>query len=143
MSKETRLVARLKAMTGLTALTSTRIYPLIVPQGQTLPAVVYQLLSCNPVNDSTSTSGTRAYSFRVMPMAEASDSAAGYYAMVAVADAIIGDESRTSPTGLSGWTDADGDIWHLDSMSDVLGEIESGQDVLRVYAREMIFSVWL
>lgn len=142
MSKETVLVARLKAMTGLTALVSTRIWPLTAPQGAALPLVLYELVSETLVNDSTGTTKTRECEFRIVAFAEANDSASGYSAMVAVADAIKGDEARTSGTGLSGWTDAAGDVWHLMSQSDNSGELEAGTDVLQVYAREMVFNVW-
>jgi hypothetical protein len=39
---ETVLFTRLSTYAGLIALTSTRIYPLIMPQNPTLPAVTYQ-----------------------------------------------------------------------------------------------------
>lgn len=39
---ETAIVTRLNAYGGLTALTSMRIYPLILPQEPTYPAVTYQ-----------------------------------------------------------------------------------------------------
>lgn len=137
MSKEARLVARLKALLG------SKVWPLIVPQGQTLPATVYELSTEQPVNDSTGTTKARKKEFLVVPMAAASESQSGYDAMVALADLVIGNETRGSESGLSGWTDADGDVWHLDSVSDTLGEMLMGEDVLRVYAREMIFSVWV
>jgi hypothetical protein len=39
------LFTRLSAHGGLTALVGTRIYPVIMPQGATKPAVTYQLIS--------------------------------------------------------------------------------------------------
>src|SRR4030042_5808294 len=39
---ETVIYTRLSGYAGLIALTSTRIYPLILPQSPTLPAVTYQ-----------------------------------------------------------------------------------------------------
>ncbi len=44
MSAETELYAALSGFAGLTALVSTRIYPDAVPEGNALPAVVYQRL---------------------------------------------------------------------------------------------------
>ena len=39
---EAAIFTRLSGYAGLTALTSTRIYPVILPQGPTYPAVTYQ-----------------------------------------------------------------------------------------------------
>lgn len=44
------LVAHLEADSDLSALIGTRIYPQILPQGGTLPAVVYQLISRTPAS---------------------------------------------------------------------------------------------
>ena len=48
MSIESTLYTRLSTFAGLTALVSTRIYPLIAPQGVTYPAVTYQRISTMP-----------------------------------------------------------------------------------------------
>lgn len=45
MSLETALVTALRAHSGLAALVAQRIYPVRLPQGATLPAVVYQRIS--------------------------------------------------------------------------------------------------
>lgn len=45
MTVETALYNYLSGFAGLVALVSTRIYPLILPQTPTLPAVVYQQVS--------------------------------------------------------------------------------------------------
>ena len=45
---EATLYTRLSTFAGLTALVSTRIYPLICPQGVTYPAVTYQRISTMP-----------------------------------------------------------------------------------------------
>ena len=42
---EETLYTRLSTFAGLTALVSTRIYPVIMPQGIDKPALVYQLIS--------------------------------------------------------------------------------------------------
>lgn len=42
---ESTLYSRLTSYSGLTALVSTRIYPLVAPQGVIYPAVVYQRIS--------------------------------------------------------------------------------------------------
>jgi len=45
---ESTLYTRLSTFSGLTALVSTRIYPLVCPQGVTYPAVVFQRISTMP-----------------------------------------------------------------------------------------------
>lgn len=42
---EETIYSRLSGFAGLTALVSTRIYPIILPQGVTYPAVTYQRIS--------------------------------------------------------------------------------------------------
>jgi len=44
MNAEKALYARLTAVTGVTDLVSTRIYPVQIPQDATLPAITYRLL---------------------------------------------------------------------------------------------------
>lgn len=44
------LIAHLNAYAGLTALVSTRMYPLILPQSPTLPAITFQQISRAPVH---------------------------------------------------------------------------------------------
>lgn len=45
MTIEADLYTRLSGFAGLTALVSTRIYPLVIPQDGALPAVAYQRIS--------------------------------------------------------------------------------------------------
>lgn len=45
---ETTLFTRLSTFAGLMALIATRIYPIIMPQGVTYPAVTYQRISTQP-----------------------------------------------------------------------------------------------
>lgn len=45
MSLETAVVAHLLAQPGFTALIGNRLYPMVIPQGGTLPAVTYQRIS--------------------------------------------------------------------------------------------------
>lgn len=47
MSVESQIVARLTGFVGLTALISSRVYPVIIPQKTSLPAVCYQRISTN------------------------------------------------------------------------------------------------
>jgi len=45
MTIEEGLYSRLQAVAGVTALVSTRVYPLLVPQEASLPAIAYQRIS--------------------------------------------------------------------------------------------------
>lgn len=45
MSLETAVTAHLLAQPGLTALIGNRLYPMVIPQTATLPAVTYQRIS--------------------------------------------------------------------------------------------------
>ena len=47
MSVESQIVSRLAAVSGVTALIASRVYPVIIPQNATLPAVCYQRVSTN------------------------------------------------------------------------------------------------
>lgn len=53
----TALIAHLEAHAGLNNLVDTRIYPLILPQNGTLPAVVYQLISRTGADTRTEAAG--------------------------------------------------------------------------------------
>jgi len=50
MTAETEARAAVVAATGVTALVGTRVYPMKLPQGATLPAVTYQRAGTAPVN---------------------------------------------------------------------------------------------
>lgn len=50
MSAETTLYGVLAADAGVTALAGTRIYPLLLPQEPTLPAITYQRISTTAVH---------------------------------------------------------------------------------------------
>lgn len=48
MSIESLLYTRLTTHAGLSALVSTRVYPIVLPQGCTLPAVAYERIATPP-----------------------------------------------------------------------------------------------
>lgn len=48
---ETAIYSVLSADTTITAATSSRIYPVVMPQNVTFPAITYQRINSNPVND--------------------------------------------------------------------------------------------
>lgn len=61
MSLESEIYSRLSSYAGLTALTSTRIYPVILPQNVAMPAVSFQKVSAlRPSNFSIDTGDVRA-----------------------------------------------------------------------------------
>lgn len=70
MTIEEALYAELAAYSGLSALVSTRIYPMRLPQDSTLPAVVYYRMSAGRENDFTGATGLAHPTFRVITWAE-------------------------------------------------------------------------
>lgn len=62
---EEALVSILKAHAGLNALVSGRVYPVLLPQPPTLPAVTYQLISDERDYTLDGDDGTRTASFQV------------------------------------------------------------------------------
>lgn len=57
MSIETGLYSELTTDVDVAALVSTRVYPLTLPQGYTLPAITYQRVSTERLRDLTGSSG--------------------------------------------------------------------------------------
>ena len=57
MTLEEGLYAHLVADSGVAALVSTRVYPLLVPQDATLPAIAYQRISGPRDHSHTGTTG--------------------------------------------------------------------------------------
>ncbi len=54
MSADSKLYTRMANYSGISTLVGTRIYPLILPQNVTFPAVVYQRISGTAQNGTTS-----------------------------------------------------------------------------------------
>jgi len=125
---QTRLVAKLKATTAVTAIVSTRIYPVLRPAGTALPAVVYQVLSNNPVNTAGGSTTTREMRLTV-------DCIAGTYAGAWALANVVRD-------ALSGWVDDSGDVWHLDSETDSPGDLGPGQEEQVTYGVNQDYLVW-
>ena len=125
---QTRLVAKLKATAAVTALVSTRIYPMLRPQGTALPAIVYGVTSNTPTNTAGGSSTTREMRITI-------DCLAGTYAGAwALANAV-----RDT---LSGWVDSSGDVWHLDSENDGPGDLGPGQEEYVGYSVSQDYLVW-
>lgn len=125
---QTRLVAKLKATSGVTSLVSTRIYPMLRPAGSILPAIAYQVTSNNHVNSAGGTTTTREMRITV-------DCIAGTYAGAwALADAVR--------TALSGWVDSSSCVWHLDDESDGAEVLGPGQEENTSYTVTQDYLVW-
>jgi len=129
-------VARVKAIAGVAALIAGRVYPVVPPEGVTLPCVTYEA-SDNPVNSARGATGTHETRITATLMAST------YTDVKTLAAALVGDESETqTPTGLSGWSDADGNVWHLDNQRDEPGGIIAGQDVREYHGVVQEYVVW-
>jgi hypothetical protein len=124
----TRLVARLKATAGVTAIVGTKIYPMLAPQSATIPYIVYEKTLDSPVNDANGTGSTSQKRYTVACFAATYDGAQTLGAAVQAA--------------LSGWKDSSNCIWHLDTSSDEVGEVMSGRDVPEYYASIQEYNVW-
>lgn len=104
MTIEEVICERLLALSPVTALVSTRVYMLRLPQRATLPAIRVQKISER--GDNHFRGITNLYVSRVQVVATAAESSGAdpYASANAVADAIQGDWlSGSPPSGLSGW----------------------------------------
>lgn len=117
-----RMVARLKAITAVTDLVGARIWPMIARQAQAQPYIVYRMVDRVPINHSAGTTTSNYMRIQVDLVASS------YDGVMALADAVRGDEAESSPTGLSGWVDADSRVWHLESEQDDMEQIMDGRD---------------
>lgn len=75
MSAETDLYAALSGRAGLTALVSLRIYPDAIPEGDALPAVVYQRASTDPVTTIGGSTMAESVRFEISAWADTRASA--------------------------------------------------------------------
>jgi hypothetical protein len=136
-SPEEIFVARIKALSAIVGSTglSATIYPDSFPEGGSLPAITYEMSGDNPVNHAGGATGTHETHITVHCMATT------YAGVKSLAALVVGDED-SSPSGISGWVDGDGNVWHLDSQRDEPGDIIVGQDVKHYYGMTQEFSVW-
>lgn len=130
------LVTRLLAIGAVSALVGTRVRALRAKQGEALPLIVYERVSSNTENHSTGATDTHETRFSVFAIASTYDGA------WALAEAIRGDESESAPTGLSGWNDANGYVWHLASgPEDAPADDWPGEDAA-IFTVQTDYSVW-
>ena len=131
------LVARLKAIDAITTLVGIRITPGGRLQGNVLPAITYERVTGTEVNHSAGTTNTARVRFEVTCWAD------GYVDAYTLAALVRGDGAAGAETGLSGWKDANGNVWHL-----VLGPVDApeqtipGRDEKRAYGVTLDYVVW-
>ena len=118
----------MKAVTAVTDLVSARIYPMLAPQSADLPFVIYETTVAAPVNHAGGVGTTVSWRF----------AASGFASTYSGAKAL----GAAMESARSGWTDADGCIWHLESSSDDVGEVQSGRQTPEFYAVQQEYTVW-
>jgi hypothetical protein len=129
----TRLVARLKATTAVTALVGSKISPVFSAQETDWPYIVYQLTSDTPLNCSDGTTGTKSARIQVDLVAKGTP---GGYAQVRALAAAV-------EAVVNGWKDDTGAIWHLDEGTrDNPGALLHGQDVIEFHRATQDYLVW-
>jgi hypothetical protein len=133
----TRLTARLKAITAVTDLVGARIWPVDRRQGTELPAITYERITRTELNHATGTTNTSRVRIELNCWAS---SYAGAHALAA---AVRGNGAADSPTGIAGWTDGNGNGWHI-----VLGPMDApaawlpGQDARTAHCVSMHVVTW-
>ncbi len=136
MPPRTLLVAKLKGMTAVTDIVGQQIYPIKAPQGVSLPYITFQQISDVPINASKGATPTAAMRMQVNCFEDTYDK------VHTLAAAVRGDEAVSSPTGLSGWIDGNGEVWHLDNELESADDIRDGQDEFQAYAVIQDYLVW-
>lgn len=126
---EESLKARLGAVSGVTDLVSTRVYPVKLPQGPTLPAVTYQRISTIKESAMGNDAGISRTRFQVTCWAET------YSALKGVSEAVRAALQRFQGTS--------GGVEVLDSFLENDMDIYSGEESdFRVYG-EMQDYIWI
>jgi hypothetical protein len=139
---EVRLVARLKAITAVAALVSDRVYPVLLPQGEPLPALVYEIESDRPEGAAKGNCTAARIQLTVHCIGETTSTAHGYGAAHALADAVRGDCSTTSASGVASWVDADGRVWRMEDSNDEIIELAPGEGAPAAYSVRQSYSTW-
>ena len=131
---EVLLVAKLKSMSAVTALVGTRVWPLY-RKANTLPAITYEVTGDEPINHSTGTTKTSFVRVSILCFA------ATYAGVKTLAAAVRGDEAESSPSGISGWTDGNSSIWHLQSVIEDMEAPRTGENIPELYFVQMVFQL--
>lgn len=126
MALEEAIYGRLAAVSGVTDIVSTRIYPSLLPQGATLPAVTYRRVSGVPERAMGSDAGVARVRMEVDAWASS------YSGVKALRDAVVAALKRFTGT-VSGET--------IDATYQ-LNELDRYEDDLKIHRVMMDFEVW-
>ena len=99
MSSESDLYTALSGRAGLTALVSTRIFPDAIPEGDALPAVVYQRASTTPVTTIGGVTLAEDVRFAITAWADTRATAESVADQIAAAIAGLGNPYADRSTG--------------------------------------------
>jgi hypothetical protein len=138
---EQKLVARLLAINAVTAIVgagnTAKIWPIKMTQGITGDAIVYQRGPTQRVNGATTASSTSRVTLDLHVVCST------YPRQKTLVAAVKGNpENSNGATGLNGWTDADGCVWHLVDEYDDPGPMKSGVDEPEDWGALLRFVVW-
>lgn len=139
----TRIVARLKAVTAVTALIGTgndaKIYPINAPQDTDGDYITHQTVSDESINASVGATGTKHCRLQIISWSDDYDGAR------ALAAAVEGDGDPSAPTGIAGWTIASGtpaiSSCHLDGGDDMPSGMDPEQNT-RKHGFSQDYIVW-
>jgi len=131
MSIEAGLVTKLAATTAITDITSTRIYPEVLPQDGTVPALTYQRVAGYEVASMDGVTGLARTTIQINCIA------ATYIEAKALRDAV-----RTALAGTSGtWGSTTVQACYGDGERD-LPDLAIGTDANRRRVVSMDFEIW-
>ena len=116
----------------VTAITSSRIYPLRIPQGAALPAITYFIVSGDPFNTRDGAVTDNFDSFQVSCFTDANTTDA-YKTLQSLYDAVLGALERYSGTAAS-------TVIHTITY---LGHTDLYEEDAGVYHRAIDFRIWL
>lgn len=85
MSLDAALYSKLTGTAGITAVIGTRMYPSIIPQGATLPAITYQRISTVEFTSHDGPSGLVRARYEIIAWAETNAAALSLAALVRIA----------------------------------------------------------
>ena len=139
---QSRLLTRLLALPAVTAIVGAKVFAELVPGPPDYPAVVFKVLSDEPVNDANGGSNSYTMKLQVSCLAIGGQGSGPYTRVWALAAAVRGDaENSAGPTGLSGWKDAEGSVWHLIDSFDEAGEIREGTNTFWAFVVNQLYTV--
>jgi hypothetical protein len=142
MLPQARLTARLLSIDAVTTIVGQNVLPVLVPGTDQYPAVVFQVLEDHPDNDSTGSSDQWTMQLRVACIGLSQGPLRPYETVWQLAAAVAGlAEDPAGPTGLSGWKDDEGSIWHLMDEFDEAGEVMAGTDTFWAYVVNQLYEV--